>query len=111
MLFIHIDEWGPMALGKTCRYCSRCELIIVHQNELEAQLAHNFSRIAPNVVGNEYMVLGTVAKKAWGKGLGGKHQSIETILKHTADFKRYYDLEFEPGGWYSSEIEAKKNEK
>jgi hypothetical protein len=46
-LFIHIDAWGPMALGKTCRYCSRCELIMAHQDELEAQLAHSFSQIAP----------------------------------------------------------------
>jgi hypothetical protein len=43
-LFIHIDVWGPMALGKTCRYCSRCELIMAHQDELEAQLAHSFSQ-------------------------------------------------------------------
>lgn len=26
-----------MALGKTCRYCLRCELIMAHQDELEAQ--------------------------------------------------------------------------
>lgn len=32
VMFIHIDGWGPMALGKTCRYCSRCEMIIVHQD-------------------------------------------------------------------------------
>jgi len=53
-LFIHIDAWGPMALGKTCRYCSRCELIMAHQDELEAQLAHSFSQMAPEVIGNEY---------------------------------------------------------
>src|SRR5580700_308026 len=29
-LFIHIDGWGPLVLGKTCRYCTSCELIIVH---------------------------------------------------------------------------------
>ena len=49
-LFIHIDAWGPMALGKTCRYCARCELIMAHQDELEAQLAHSFSQIAPAVL-------------------------------------------------------------
>ena len=29
-LFILIDDWGPLVLGKTCRYCTRCELIIAH---------------------------------------------------------------------------------
>ena len=64
-LFIHIDAWGPMALGKTCRYCSRCALIMAHQDELEAQLAHSFSQIAPEFIGNEYLVLGTIDKKVW----------------------------------------------
>ena len=56
---------GPMALGKTCRYCSRCELIIVHQNELEAQLAHSFSQIEPAMIGNTYRIFGTIPKKIW----------------------------------------------
>ena len=34
-LLIHIEEWGLLALGKTCRYCSHCELIIAHRDELE----------------------------------------------------------------------------
>ena len=59
-LLIHIEAWGLMALGKTCRYCSRCELIMVHQAELEAELAQSFRRIAPEVIGKAYMVLGTI---------------------------------------------------
>jgi hypothetical protein len=42
-LLIHIDEWGLMVFGKTSKYCSKCELIIVHQHELEAELAYSFS--------------------------------------------------------------------
>ncbi len=38
-LFVHIERWGPMALGKTCRFCARCDLIMAQQDELEAQLA------------------------------------------------------------------------
>src|SRR3989304_4775621 len=59
-LLIHIDGWGAMALGKTCRYCSRCEMIMVHQDELEAQLAQSFSQIAPEGIGKTDMVLGTI---------------------------------------------------
>src|SRR4029453_14659456 len=102
-LFIHIDEWGPMALGKTCRYCSRCELIMAHQDELEAQLAHSFSQLAPEVRGNEYLVLGTVDKKVWKKGLAGGGGTLSEILEHVADFKRVLKLEVDPGGWYPAE--------
>lgn len=107
-LFIHVEGWGPTALGKTCRYCSRCELIMAHQDELEEQLAYSFSRIAPEVIGNEYLVLGTIEKKVWQEGLGGKGQTLEVILKHVADFKRVYDLEYEPGGWYPVDSEPQK---
>ena len=99
-LFIHVDKWGPMALGKTCRYCSRCEMIMVHQGELEAQLAHSFSQIAPEVIGNDYMVLGTIEKKVWQEGLQGRGKQVAEMLNHVADFKKEYDLEYEPGGWY-----------
>jgi len=107
-LFIHINEWGPLALGKTCRYCSRCELIMVHKDELEAELAHGFSQFAPEMIGNEYMVLGTIEKKVWQAGLGGKEQLLGDTLKHVADFKKEYDLEYEPGGWYPADPGPRK---
>jgi hypothetical protein len=97
---IHIEEWGLMTLGKTCRYCAPCELIIVHQDELEAQLAHSFHTITADVVGNKYLVLGTVDKKIWQSGLQGGGPQLNEVLKHTADFKRVLDLQVEPGGWY-----------
>ena len=107
-LFIHIDDWGPMALGVTCRYCTPCELIMAHQEELEAQLAYNFSRLAPNVIGNEYMVLGTIEKKVWQEGLGGQGPALGDMLNYVADFKRHDDLEFQPGGWYPEEYGPRK---
>lgn len=100
---IHIDGWGPMALGKTCKYCSRCELIMMHQDELETDLAINFSRIKPEVIGNEYMVLGTIEKKVWQEGLRKPGQELGEILKHVADFKKVYDLDFRPAGWYRAD--------
>jgi hypothetical protein len=50
-LLIHVDEWGLLALGKTCRYCTRCELIIAHKDELEDELVGVFERHAPEVIG------------------------------------------------------------
>lgn len=99
-LFIHIDEWGPMVFGKTGPYCSPCELIIIHQHELEAELAYSFSKFAPEMIGKEYLVVGTVDKKTWKGGLTGKAPQFEDVLKGMADFKKVYSLHVEPGGWY-----------
>jgi hypothetical protein len=99
-LFIHVDGWGAIALGKTCRYCSHCEMIMVHRDELEEQLAHSLTQMAPKAVGNEYLVLGTIEKKVWREGLRGSEKQPAAILKHVADFKNVYELEYEPGGWY-----------
>ncbi len=71
-LLIHIDEWGPMVLGKTCRYCSRCEMVMAQRAELEAELAHGLNHIAPRVIGNDYLVLGTIQRKYGARDLMGK---------------------------------------
>lgn len=102
-LFIHIDDWGPLALGKTCRYCSRCELIIVHQDELEAQLAHTFATLDPGKIGKDYLVIGTLDKPVWRKGLEQSGQPLDDALDHVADFKKVWQLHVE-GGW----VPAKK---
>jgi hypothetical protein len=98
-LLIHADGWGPLALGKTCRYCSRCELIIAHQDELDAEMAQSLVKLAPGAVGREYVVLGTVDQKVWQRGLGGEGQPLGEALEHIAEFKKVLQLEVDPGGW------------
>ncbi len=88
-------------LGKTCRFCARCELVIVHGDELEHELAVALEARAPAAIGNEYGVLGTVDRKVWRKGLGGDTEDLgNDLLDHIADFKRELELKYEPGGWY-----------
>ena len=102
-LFIHVKDWGPLVLGKTCRFCSRCQLIIAHQDELEAELANSFAKLKPEVIGNEYFVVGTFDKKVWQKGLGGSGITHGDMLEHLADFKKVLELEYDPGGWRPAE--------
>ena len=104
-LTIHIEKWGIMVLGKTCRYCSRCEMIIAHQDELEAELADAFGRIAPQAVGNDYIVFGTMEKKIWQQQIGGKGQTLDGSLRHIAEFTKVLTLEVEPGGRYPANEE------
>lgn len=98
-LFIHVEDWGPLILGKTCRYCTPCELIMVHCHELEAELALSPSQFAPDVTGRGYLVIGTVDRKEWQKGLQGDGTTIDEILSHMSDFKKHFDLHVEPSGW------------
>jgi predicted Rdx family selenoprotein len=95
-LFIHVDGFGPIVLGKTCRYCSRCELIVPHQDELEAQLAHGPAGLKPGSGG--YLVIGTMNKKVWEKGLHGEGE-VAATLQQVADFKKVLTLHVDPGGW------------
>ncbi len=101
-LMIHVAPDHFLALGKACRFCPKCELIIAHRDELEDQLTDLFDRLDPEAIGNDYLVLGTVERKAWREGMR-QSKAIDEMLEHTADFKGYWDIEYEPGGWYPAE--------
>ncbi len=63
-LFIHIDPKQPLLLNKTCRYCPHCDLLIAHQDELEEVISRVFSVLNPEVVGNNYLVIGSLDCKS-----------------------------------------------
>ncbi len=52
-LLIHVEPRNPVALNKTCCYCSSCDLIIAHQDELEIQLSELFANRDPESFGRE----------------------------------------------------------
>jgi hypothetical protein len=108
-LLIHIDPDELRVLGKTCKYCSKCEFIICHQDELEAELFEHFRRDQPDLIGHPYLVLGTVELKTWRAGMD-QPITLDDLLAHTADIKHYLNLEYDPGGWYpAEEIERRKS--
>jgi hypothetical protein len=101
-LFIHVDPLNPVVLGKTCRYCPDCDLLIVHQDELEAQLLALFEEHNPDVIGNDYLVIGTVERRAWREGMK-QPKAIPQMLKHLHDFKEVRTVEYRPAGWYPAD--------
>jgi len=104
-LLIHIDGFGLLTLGKTCRYCPKCEFIIAHRDDLEHIMTEIFAESNPGVVGNEYLVIGTVETKVWKGGMV-EPLRIEKILEHTADVKEYLVLHYEQRGWAPPDPEA-----
>jgi len=61
-LLIHIDPLHLVALNYTCRYCRACDLLIAHKHEIEHLLTALFRPRDPDVIGNNYLIMGTVEK-------------------------------------------------
>lgn len=92
-LAIHVHAWGMVVLNKTCRFCSHCDLLIAHKDEIESHLAPLRSRLEPGVFGNDYLVVGTVERKDWRRGLDNPLGPAE-MIEALHDFKKH--LQFEP---------------
>lgn len=109
-LFIHVDPMVPIVLGYTCRYCPDCDLLVAHQDEIEAMLADIVGRVAPEAVGNDYLVLGTVERDFWRQGMKTPN-SVADLPNHLHDFIEVWTLKCRPAGWYRDEdIEAEERE-
>lgn len=97
-LVIHVDPHHIVALNKTCRYCPNCDLLIAHQDEIEAQLAALFVRHDPSVIGNNYLIFGTLERKAWRESV--MHAKlVNEMWDAMHDFKAYHTIEIVGGGW------------
>jgi hypothetical protein len=68
VLVIHVEPLSSVALNKTCRYCLSCDLIIAHQDEIETQLTLLFTERDSSMIGNEYLVMGTLDRAIWRQG-------------------------------------------
>jgi hypothetical protein len=96
-LVIQIDGGGMMVLNKTCRYCPACDLLIAQKDEIEAQMAFYFQRAAPEVVGSDYLVVGTVDRADWRRGTEGA-VTPQDMIEVLHDFKDVVQFKF-AGGW------------
>jgi hypothetical protein len=102
-LMIHVDPHYPINLNYTCRYCPKCDILIAHRDEIEGHLQRLFSERAPEVIGNDYMVMGTTERAYWKEGFTKPHFPSET-LANLHGFKEYLSFE-RVGGWLPDEKE------
>lgn len=99
-LLIHVEPRHLIALNYTCRYCQSCDLLIAHKHEIEHHLTQLFSQMKPEVVGNEYLIIGTVEKTAWRENLICS-KPVPEMLPYVSDFEAYYqELRVTRTGWY-----------
>jgi hypothetical protein len=99
-LVIHVEGFGLVLLGKTCRLCTRCETLVAHKAELDDLL-----RTVVSVPEPEYVVLGTVDGHVYRRGLAGG-ASLDDVKEHMADFASYWTMEVTPAGWRPKQEQA-----
>lgn len=99
-LVIHVESFGLVLLGKTCRLCLRCDTLVAHKAELDALL-----RAVVDVPEPEYVVLGTIDRHVYRRGLAGV-ASLDDVKEHMADFKSYWKVDVTPAGWYPQDEQA-----
>ena len=99
VLLVHIDPMHLLAQNIHCRFCPDCDLLIVHQDELEAQLLIRVSEHFPADVGKVYLVLGTMERAAWNENRRNP-KPLPEILDSVADFREVLTIKVRPAGWY-----------
>jgi hypothetical protein len=104
VLLVHIDPMHLLAQNMHCRFCPDCDLLIMHQDELEAQLLIHVSEHFPADVGNDYLVLGTMERAAWNENRRNPKPMPE-ILDSVADFREVIQIKVRPAGWYRDDQE------
>jgi hypothetical protein len=92
-LVIHVEGFGLVLLGKTCRLCLRCETLVAHKAELDKLLP-----AVVNVPEPKYVVLGTIDRQVYRRGLSGR-ASLNDLKNHMSDFKSYWRVDVTAAGW------------
>ena len=102
-LVVHIGQSNIprlVLLNKLCRLCVSCEMLIVHRTELERVVA-----AAALGTGCEYVVLGTIDRRTWRRGVAGE-ADLADIREHMADFKKHLRVDVTPARWERSTASA-----
>ncbi len=107
-LVIHVEPQLLLVLNKSCRLCLHCDLLIAKQQELEALMAYAVEQIKPELVGNDYLVVGTLDKED-GRQVkaGGQHPGW--VAERTRIFREV--LAFEPAPTWVLDPAAARSER
>ena len=96
-LVIHVEPLNPVILNKTCRYCVRCDLLIAHQDEIEALLRALFASRRPPLTDKDYLVIGTMDRADWRRGTK-ELLPVQDLPKLLHEFKEVCTVK-PVGGW------------
>ncbi len=103
-LFIHVEPHNPILLNYTNKYCSHCDMLIGHKHEIEHYLKMAFEQIKPDIIGNSYVLIGTVEPKVW-KGNVIQQAPLNKLRNYVHDFKSIQTISMTMGGWFPKDKE------
>ena len=74
----------------------------MHQDELEQVLTLTYQKHKPEIIGNEYLVLGTLEPTSWRKR---EKEPIRfgNVQERVHDFKEYLKVKYIPAHWGPAE--------
>lgn len=98
-LLVHVEPRNLIALNYTTRYCQRCDKLIGHKHEIEHHLTEMFLKNNPAVIGNNYLIFGTLEKNAWHEYIN-QPKPLDKMREHIHDFKSYENLRMTMAGWF-----------
>lgn len=95
---IHIDPEILLALNMSGPYCPNCDLIILHQDKVETLMVMTFENVAPDIIGNDYLIMGTIERSQWRKSskIGGTDKEF---FENLHAFKEMVTFEPMHYGW------------
>src|SRR6266700_2796071 len=83
--------------SSSCSHCTNCDLLIAHQDDIEDILSRIFTTLNPEIVGNNYLVIGTVERATWKRTMQNQ-LPIQDTLDALHDFREV--VSFKPAwGW------------
>jgi len=97
-LVVHIEPSQLFVLNKQCCYCEGCDLIIARRSEVESLMAAAFERRDPTIVGNGYLVVGTLPRRLWRARDDAGVRPVD-MLDQTEIFRDVWKFELVGGGW------------
>ena len=74
-------------------------MLIGHKHEIEHHLTEMFLKIDKDVIGNNYLVFGTVETKAWRENINDP-KSFDEMRQHIHDFKSFQNIRMTMAGWF-----------
>ena len=98
-LCIYVKPSSPIFLNYTNRYCSHCDMLIAHKHEIESHLLKTFQQIDNSVIGNDYLIIGTIEKKAWKDNIK-QPIPFDELQDYVHDFKSTQTIRMTMGGWF-----------
>jgi len=73
--------------------------LIGKKSEIEAHLTRLFKELNPSVIGNDYLIIGSVERNAWRENMKQPTPPSE-MLRYVHDFKEHRDLQTSTAGWF-----------